>query len=596
MSSAARFGSRALTLGSLVILLLANACSSSSEDQAGGGTAPGDADGSVSTGPGGDPTCGAAAGTTCDIGAPCAGDDDCAGLCTNGACAAPSHEDGKKNLDETDVDCGGASAPACAPGRSCAGDDDCTGLCTTGACAEPSHDDGKKNLDETDVDCGGAAAPKCLVQKACGTNDDCNLGYCASGACAAPLIDDGIKNGTETDVDCGGAEQQEGALVVSPPRCDLTKTCAVDADCESGVCSDLKKCIEAPSCRRLRGGATCGSGETGAAGAMHESCCKTLPVAGMTMNHGGVAKQVYVDKYEITAGRIRAWVDAIKAANGGVPNIRAWVLARIATDTLVSTQLSGKTQYLPTKNDGESFAFPGNPAGTNVNIDIGLLNQLGPTSFYRGVAAAAISATSGCGMYTGSYGHRTYWFDAAERTYFGEIDRPHTTKDLLDEKAMNCLTPVMYAAFCAWDGGYLATREALQAAYGPAAWPWGATPIPADDPLKRSNFNAGVGSFSPANPPRYVFPAVNYGTFAQDFTPVIAAPGRFPGDVSTVRPAADSWMDLGGNMIEVVANGANFAGYAGASWEGHSYGRAMGSNVVAYDKYGKTGARCMRLR
>ena len=55
-------------------------------------------------------------------------------------------------------------------------------------------------------------------------------------------------------------------------------------------------------------------------------------------------------------------------------------------------------------------------------------------------------------------------------------------------------------------------------------------------------------------------------------------------------------MDLGGNMIEVVANGTAFTGYAGASWEGHSYGRAMSSNVVAYDKYGKTGARCMRLR
>ncbi|MBX3223676.1 MAG: hypothetical protein KF795_24400 [Labilithrix sp.] len=66
--------------------------------------------------------------------------------------------------------------------------------------------------------------------------------------------------------------------------------------------------------------------------------------------------------------------------------------------------------------------------------------------------------------------------------------------------------------------------------------------------------------------------------------------------MSTARPAADSWMDLGGNMIEVVANGATFSGYAGASWEGHSQGRAMGGTVVAYDKYGKTGARCMRLR
>lgn len=590
----ARFACTARALGAVAFVLLATACSSTSAnddgDIGGGGTADG------GTGQQDEPTCGVTFGTICDVGEPCAQSDDCSGLCTAGACVAPTHDDGKKNLDETDVDCGGAKAPRCAAGRSCAGADDCEGACTGGVCAEPTHDDGKKNLDETDVDCGGATAPKCFVEKACASHADCNLGYCKDGACAEPGTNDEIKNGTETDVDCGGAEQTEGAIVVSPPRCELTKTCSVDGDCSSGVCSDLKKCVEAPSCRPLRGGATCGVGETGQPGAVHESCCKTLPVAGMTMSHGGVVKQVYVDKYEITAGRIRAWVDAIKAENGGVPNIRAWVQARIATDTLVSAQLNGKTQYLPTKNDGESFAFPGNPAGTTRTIDIGLLNQLGPTSFHRGVAAAAINATSGCGMYAGSYGHRTYWFDDADRTYFGEIPRPHTTKDLLDEKAMNCLTPVMYAAFCAWDGGYLATRDAVQAAYGPAAWPWGATPAPVDDPLKRSNYNNGVGSFSPANPPRYVFPAVNYATFAQDFTPVIAAPGRFPGDVSTARPANDSWMDLGGNMIEVVANGTAFAGYAGASWEGHTHGRGMGTNIVVYDKYGKTGARCMRLR
>ncbi|MBX3218427.1 MAG: hypothetical protein KF850_40855 [Labilithrix sp.] len=583
--------STTLVLGFVVLLLLA-ACSSSSSssDEAGGGTGDG---ARASDGGAAGSTCGEA---RCDVGESCRDSDDCAGQCTGGACAEPTHDDGKKNLDETDIDCGGATAPACAVGRTCRESRDCAGLCTSGVCAEPTHDDGKRNLDETDIDCGGATAPGCFIGKECASHTDCNLGYCVAGACAEPRTDDGVKNGAETDIDCGGAEQTEGALVVSPPRCELTKSCASDGDCASAVCSDLEKCVEAPSCRPLRGGATCGSGESGQAGAVHESCCRTLPVAGMTMTHGGVSKQVYVDKYEITAGRVRAWVAAIKAEYGGVPNIRAWVQARIATDALVSTQLNGKTQYLPSKNDGESVGFPGNPAGATANIDVGLLNQLGPTSYYRGVAAAVISATSGCGMYTGAYGHRTYGFDDAERTYFNEIARPHTTIAQLDEKAMNCLTPVMYAAFCAWDGGYLATRDALQAAYGPANWPWGATPAPASDPLARSNFNNGVGSFSPANPPRYVFPSVNYGTFASDFTPVIAAPGRFPGDVSTARPAADSWMDLGGNMIEVVANGATFAGYGGASWEGHSYGRAMGSTVVAYDKYGKTGARCMRLR
>lgn len=500
--------------------------------------------------------------------------------------------------DPVDDEAGGGTLDSGATDSSssveCAGDDDCEGLCRDGVCDAPTHDDGKKNIDETDVDCGGATAPKCLVHETCTTNSDCKLGYCSTNACAVPATDDGIRNGTETDVDCGGAEQEEGGIVVSPPRCDVTKMCDADADCASRVCSDLKRCVEAPSCRRLRGGATCGSGETGAQGAAHESCCKTLPVDGMTMSHDGVDKQVYVDKYEITAGRVRAWIEAIKAQYNGVPNIRAWVVARVETDPLVATQLGDKTQYLPTMNDGEAASFPG-PNGTTVNIDIGLLNQLGPTSYYRGVAE--VNSRSGCGMYADAYGHRTYWFDDAERAYFGEIARPpQTSKDLLDEKAMNCLTPVMFAAFCAWDGGYLVTREAIHAAYGPANWPWGETPKPTEDPLKRSNVNNNILSLSPANPPRYLFPVVDYATFSQDFTPLIAAPGRFPLDVSAVRPEADSWMDLGANLIEVVANGADIVGYVGASWEVHEFGRAAGNKLVVYDKYGKTGARCMRLR
>lgn len=540
-----------------------------------------------------DVDCGGATAPTCADGKRCSQDTDCAGRCAANLCAVPSATDGRKNRDETDIDCGGASAPACVAGKACLADNDCTGLCAANACAEPTYDDGKKNLDETDVDCGGPTADACLIGKACAAHADCNLSYCAAGACAAPLGDDTITNGLETDVDCGGATQQEGDLTITPARCALTKSCLLDDDCASVVCSEQKRCIEAPSCRPVSGGATCGVGETGEVGAVHESCCKTLPVPGLTMTHMGVPKQVYVDKYEITAGRVREWVRAIRAQYG-VGNVRAWVTARMAVDPLVSTQLSAHIAYLPSAEDGESYAFPKSGGGT-VSVDIGMKNQLGPTSYYRGPGLGAPTATSGCGMYDGSYGHRTYWFDDAERTYFGEIPRPVTTKEQLDEKSMNCLTPAMYAAFCAWDGGYLPTRAAAQGAYGPNAYPWGAQ-TPRLDPLKRANVNDGVAGFGPAKAPRYLFPDVDYGTFAQDFTPVIAAPGRFPLDVSPVRDATDSWMDYGGNMIEIISEGTGFNGYAGGSWEGHEYARAMTSAVIPYDKYGKTGTRCMRLQ
>lgn len=481
----------------------------------------------------------------------------------------------------------------CEAGAGCRADTDCEGRCEGGVCAEPTHEDGKKNLDETDVDCGGATAPACWVGKACKEHADCNLGYCASDVCAEPRTDDGIQNGRETDVDCGGPTQTEGGLSITPERCAPAKRCELDTDCASEVCSDAKVCVEGPSCRVRHGGVTCGVGETGEPAAAHESCCKTLPVPGLTMTHDGAEKQVYVDKYEITAGRVREWVRAIRAEYG-VGNVRAWVTGRIAVDPLVATQLSAHVAYLPSKEDGESYAFPRSGGGTTF-VDIGMQNQLGPTSYYRGPGLGAPDATSGCGMYDGAYGHRTYWFDDTERAYFGEIARPVVTKEQLDQKSMNCLTPAMFAAFCAWDGGYLVTRKAAQAAYGPSAWPWGEQE-PLADPDKRANVNPGVRALSPAAPPRYLFPVVNYATFAQDFTPVIAAPGRFPRDVSPVRDAADSWMDLGGNMIELVHDGDSFRGYTGGSWEGHAYGRAMGSNVIPYDKYGKTGARCMRLR
>ena len=79
----------------------------------------------------------------------------------------------------------------------------------------------------------------------------------------------------------------------------------------------------------MHGGTTCGIGEFGDANKTHESCCKSLPVAGFT-DPDEPGKAVYLDKYEITAGRMRAFVDAIAAANGGTPNIKGYIAAHAA--------------------------------------------------------------------------------------------------------------------------------------------------------------------------------------------------------------------------------------------------------------------------
>ena len=545
------------------------------------------------------PSCGM--GEACNTDADCMSDYCSASLCQTAT--AEAHSDGRKNAGETDIDCGGASKIPCAAGGKCKTSDDCISTCESGICAGASDSDGKKNNEETDVDCGGPNAKKCGVGKVCVANADCGLGYCKDSACVAPTSTDAVKNGTETDIDCGGAAQTfDGVSVAAAPKCALGKTCGIDIDCGSSVCAENNKCIEAPSCRQVHGGQTCGTGEFGVAGAQHDSCCKSFPVPGVTIS----GKQVYLDKYEITAGRIRQWIKAIKAQYGGVPNIQGWVKTRMAQDSVLAAMFpavradqkppagpANTADYLPAVAWGQPVTFP-LAAGGSAAVDMGLQSQIGPTSFYRGLQ---IGGTSGCAMYPGSYGHRTYWFNAAEAAEFGELTRPADQQAWLDEKSMNCMTPLMYAAFCAWDGGYMPSQATWYAAWGSQAWPWGAGPNVNDEVAKIANFNAGTSGFGLTKAPRYLFPAVNYGTFANDFSPIIASPGRFPGDkASVVRPGQETWMDMGGNMLEWMQTGGNFYGWSGSSFEGHNYQRSGNSLLYFLDKYGKGSARCMRLK
>jgi len=560
--------------------------------------------------------CGTGTPTICADGDACTDDLDCkSDYCNAAVCAAPgaaASTDGRRNAGETDVDCGGASGKVCAIGLKCKGANDCEAGCAGGVCAAANGSDGKKNNGETDVDCGGPNAKKCALGQACATGPDCGLGYCPAATCVKPTSTDNVQNGTETDIDCGGAAQTFGGVTVpAAAKCLLTQVCGADTDCESAVCATHKRCVEAESCRPLHGGYTCGTGEHGVAGAVHESCCKTLAVPGAaTVMQGGVAKKVYLDKYEITAGRIRQWLTAVG------PNIRAWVKARITVgnalyDPILAAQFpNDRADYLPSLLMSEQKVIS-DPDAT-AETDISLLSQLGPTSYVRGVLANG--GTSGCAMNNAvpgqpignfKYGHRTYWFDAAESAYFYEVPRPATsTKDLLDEKSMNCITPLMFTVFCAWDGGYMQSQDAISNAYGPSKWPWGALPEVNDDVAKISNWNNGTGGFNNTKNPRYLWPLVNYGAFEADFTPIIAAPGRFVGDKSQVVPAvpagdpppAESWMDLGGNMIEWSQVGGTWRGWTAASFEGHLYPRAWTGTIQSLDKYGKGGSRCMRLK
>jgi hypothetical protein len=174
----------------------------------------------------------------------------------------------------------------------------------------PACTNGSRDGDETGVDCGGSGAPPCPGDGSPDSGTADGQSQSDAGEDGAAGGADGIRNGTETDVDCGGP---------NAPKCAEGKSCLVDTDCDA-ACNYAKKCVAMPSCRPHLGGDTCGTGEVGESGAQHESCCRTLKVPGYSdAAHPG--KAVYLDKYEITAGRIRAFVAEMTVANGGKPDV-----------------------------------------------------------------------------------------------------------------------------------------------------------------------------------------------------------------------------------------------------------------------------------
>ncbi|MBS2015399.1 MAG: hypothetical protein JST00_21100 [Deltaproteobacteria bacterium] len=391
--------------------------------------------------------------------------------------------------------------------------------------------------------CGGDAGVLCPVGHACTTESDCE-GKCTAGKCAAPTHADGKLSPSlgETDVDCGGP---------TAPKCADDKTCAADGDCKSTACSAKKTCI-APSCKAGSAGVdTCGPGEVGAA--VHESCCRALPLPATTTRR--------LDRYEITAGRLRAFVDAVTAMNAGVPNIR-----KFANDYAAAH---------PTSQLGEILAsYPG-------LLDM-LPDHAGPTNplplpvHLGAYPLDPINALDGCYVAPGAYGHSAYWQPAADLKPYGigTVDGAGNptgnriySKAELDTKAVQCVMPMMLAAFCAWDGGELARTSDYHEIWGnrptlvgsqSVRIPWAAL-LPVGDFNWRNghgdscgNLAAWPGCLNP-QPAHYAWPAG--GDPANDDTPAIGAPGRFPLDITaTVASGADpvGWYDVGGNLMEAA--------------------------------------------
>ena len=490
-----------------------------------------------------------------------------------------------------------------------------------------------------------ATEPRLREGESCGDNGQCASRTCGqhTRVCEPARPDDGLENGTETDVDCGGE---------SAPACGEGKRCDADRDCR-GACNYAHRCIDVPSCKPHLGGDTCGKGEVDESGAQHESCCRSLPVAGFTdPAHPG--KAVFLDKYEITAGRVRAFLAAV-AAGRGAPDVRGWVAQNTP----------------PTWNNAWGAFLPSSADAGTVRVDRRLLgdrrgeageppvpdaDQDQPTSVnfqFNGSLFVYLHGNN-CSTHEGSYGFPTFFYppDVLART--GPATFPPRAdgftltgamlpaSESLDVKSMNCITNAMLVAFCHWDGGQLATDEVLDFVTGSPKTlgnaPGCGTQIGTEQPptssaatrggrcpdlsLINATFDAGgrlPREGHPANTNNYAYPVFPTAP-AHDKAWEIAAPGRgslaaagAQVDMVRIRPGDEPWMDLAGNLNEsvLVTSAGVFTGKFGLKYRGIGYQSARsvlnvsttwsGEGGIARiqrpeARAGFAGGRCMRFR
>lgn len=268
------------------------------------------------------------------------------------------------------------------------------------------------------------------------------------------------------------------------------------------------------SCGQQSGGKTCG-------GDGKDDCCTTIPVP----KPGAAFK---LDKYNITAGRMRQMV----VATGG--NVRGYIQGHRpdwwepSWDPMVPITMDDGTVV-----KGVNHVFP-----DGKGFD-GVYQQLGPIHW-------GIEGPGNEGCLTKQIGNaRTYRLpDDVNTNLFADVQQ--YSQDVLDRKALQCVTWYMVAAFCAWDGGRMPTLDEINFAFDggqPAqhTYPWGNTPEPA-------GWNAEYDTAADAKSFGTVTPAGGNQTFANfrynffepakklcvgatnncDYSLYVAPPGRFP--------------------------------------------------------------------
>jgi hypothetical protein len=294
---------------------------------------------------------------------------------------------------------------------------------------------------------------------------------------------------------------------------------------------------------------TCGATET-----TNDDCCTSLTLPKTTTRT--------LDKYEITAGRMRAFVSA-------TPNIR-----KFANDfaTANPTSQLGKvlTGFPKTANFGSYLDTLPDHTGTATPLDEAV--------FLGAFPVDAINVEDGCFVQPGGYGAATFWQPPENLKPYGiGVAKDGTRKypqAEYDKKSLNCVSALMLATFCAWDGGELATTSDFHEVWGtqkvvlpgPGATvfvPWDTGTPAAVLAWSQFNWRNGHDGACPTGWPGCVTPANVFYTYpttpavvpADDDAPEIGAPGRFPKDVTKAKsPDAPNvgWYDIGGNLMDLA--------------------------------------------
>jgi len=427
--------------------------------------------------------------------------------------------------------------------------------------------------------------------------------------------------------------------------CELGETCSNNSDCKSNVCRYDHICISERSCANHFGADTCGAGEVEQNTSLHESCCKSLPVDGYyDPSHPG--QTVYLDKYEITAGRVRAFVQDITNQMGGKPDIKSWVVNHRPSfwnqewEKFLPSDYEGgfitidRLLLGDPRHDGETDPPPGVvlPPANNQTVNLGLNHQFGAQVY-------ADLHGNNCGVFPGAYGFPTYYYSPDILIQNGEVPRSDfigpngsiAAQEALDVKSMNCITNVMLAVFCIWDGGQLATTDVLDyitannnasddvsgcgSQYDSHGELLGnifthtiqtggrcANVIDINATFDAGDYLPVLGSF--LNKHVYSYP--NVSNVANDKSWQIAAPGRIITDIVKINNK-EPWMDIAGNLNEAVINPHN--GLFGIRHRGIGYGSSRsdlnvtlmpGETILRVQrpeaKSALVGGRCMRFK